>query len=154
MFSGCLLLSYAHSMALTGRGSKAVLLQLKGQVIRCISSKMNASNGLLSPRCLTAILALGAPIVCLVSQDLPKGVSIWEYINVSTRDDYQCCSDSADIAQIAFDEGMVHQKAMCRLLIKSSTGFQDTNSLALLQYLSNYVDMYVSFKCSFLLTIF
>jgi hypothetical protein len=30
MFGGCELLSYAHLMVLTGQGSKAVLLRLKG----------------------------------------------------------------------------------------------------------------------------
>lgn len=146
MFSGCLLLSYAYSMALTGLGTKTVLLELKSQVIRCISAKMKSSNSLLSPRCLTAILALGSPIVCLVSQDLPMGLSIWDYINASMRADYLCCQASAQIAQRALDERTVHRLAMRRLFVKSLASAQDPDSFALLQYVSNCMNMYVFFK--------
>ena len=133
MFSGYLLLSYAHYMALTGRGTKTVLLELKGQVIRHISSQMKSSDCLLSPWCLTAILALGSPIVCLVSRDLPKRLSIWEYINATMEEDYLCCPESADTAQSALDERIVHRQAIRKLLFKSSISFQDTDSLALLK---------------------
>lgn len=142
MFSGCLLLSYAYSMALTGKGTKTVLLELKSQVIRRISSKMKSSDGLFSPQGLIAILALGAPIVCLVSQDLPKCLSIWDYINVSAQEDWLCCTASADTAQQALEERVVHRQAMCRLFSKSNTIYQDASNLALLQYVSNCVDLY------------
>src|ERR1700761_2911777 len=59
LHNGFELISYAHSMALTGQGSRSKLLGLKGQVIRRVSAKMEASDGLLNPRCLTAVLALG-----------------------------------------------------------------------------------------------
>jgi hypothetical protein len=146
MFSGCLLLSYAHYMALTGRGTNTVLLELKGQVIRRISAKMRSSNGLLSPRCLTAILALGAPIVCLVSRDLPQRLSIGEYIKVSMEEDYLCCPQSANTAQSSLGERIVHRQAMRRLFFKSNATFKDADSLALLQYISNYINMYASFE--------
>jgi hypothetical protein len=146
MFSGCLLLSYAHSMALTGQGTKTLLLQLKSQVIRRISAKMRSSEGLLSPQCLTAILALGAPIVCLVSQDLPKCLSISDYIKVSAQEDYLCCLASADTAQHALEERIIHRQAMRRLFFKSIASFKNAHNLALLQYISNSINMYASFK--------
>ena len=68
MLSGCLLLSYAHSVALICQGTMTMMLELKSKVIRRISTKMGTAEGLLSPQCLAAILALGAPIVCLFSQ--------------------------------------------------------------------------------------
>jgi hypothetical protein len=141
MFSGCQLLAYAHSMALTGDGTKTVLLELKTQVIRRISATMKSSDGFLSPWSLTAILALGAPIVCLVSQDLPKRLSIREYINASMQDYSLCCQDSADIAHRALDERLVHRQALYRLLLKSSSCCTDAEGLALLQYVSNCVKM-------------
>lgn len=142
MFSGCILLSYAYYMALTGHGTKTVLLELKGQVIRRLSAKMTSSNDLLSPQCLTAILALGAPIVCLVSRDLPQRLSITQYIKVSMEEDYLCCQQSANAAQRSLDETIVHRQAMQRLLVRGGRSFKDTNSLALLQYVSNCINMY------------
>jgi hypothetical protein len=144
-FSGCLLLSYAYSMALTGLGTKAALLELKGQLISRIARKMQLSDGLLSPWCLTAIMALGAPIVCLTSQDLPKSLSIWDYIMESMRDDTLCCSTSADIAKFALHEQAVHWQALRRLLFKSSASFHDVKGTALLAYVSNCMEMYVFF---------
>ncbi len=146
MFSGCLLLSYAHTMALTGHGTKVVLLQLKSRVIGRITAKIKSSGSLLSPRCLTAILALGAPIVCLVSRDLPNSLSMWDYINASMQNDYLCCPDSADKARSALEERIVHQQAIRRLFLKSSARFHDADNLALWRYVSNCMDMYASFK--------
>ncbi|KAK5033183.1 hypothetical protein LTS07_003484 [Exophiala sideris] len=115
MFCGCLLLSYAHTMALTAAGKRTVLLQLKGHVIRYINTKLATSN-MLSPRSLTAILALGAPIVCLASQDLPNFLNIRDYVDASTKGDYLCCRECSDTAQRALAERIVHRKAMERLL--------------------------------------
>ena len=142
MCSGCQLVSYAHYMALTGSGTKMVLLELKGQVIRHLSAKMKCSNGVLSPQCLTAILALGAPILCLVSRDMPKGLSIPEYIRVSMEENYLCCQESADAAQSSLDERIVHRQAIQRLFLESEGQFQDVTSLELLQYVSNCINMY------------
>ena len=142
LFDAFLLLSYAHHMALTGRGSKTVVLNLKGQVIRHIGTKMETSDGLLSPQCLTAILALGTSIVCLVSQDLPMRLNIWEYINASMQEDYLCClQESADKAQSALNERTVHRQAINKLLSRSKASFKDADSLALLQYVCNWMDM-------------
>ena len=147
LFSALLLLSYAHYVALTGQGSKTVVLELKGQVIRRVGAKMKASNGLLSPRCLTAVLALGTAIVCLVSQDLPMSLSIWEYINASMKEDYICClPESASKAQIALEERIFHRQALHKLLRGSRTSFKDSDSLALLEYVSNWMDMLVALQ--------
>jgi hypothetical protein len=136
MFSGCVLLSYANTMALSGSGTKRILLELKGQVISQISAKIESSDGLLSPQCLIAILALGSPIVCLVSQDLPHLLSIWEYINVSQYADYLCCQSSADRAQQDLDERKVHWQALGDMFSKINGIFRDEESLSLLLYLS------------------
>lgn len=143
MFSSCLLLGYAHYMALTGQGTTMTLLELKSQVIHQLTAKMNFSDGLLSPRCLIAILALGAPIVCLVSRDLPKGLSIREYINVTLEEDYLCSEESAVVALSSRNEQIVHRHALRRLFLKSNTNLQDGESSALLRYISNYINMCV-----------
>ena len=142
MFSSCLLLSYAHYMALTGFGTKTVLLKLKGKVIHYLSTKIKSSAGVLGPRCLIAILALGSPILCLVSQDMPKGLSVREYIRVSTEENYLCCQESADAAESSLDERNIHQQAIQRLFLGSEGQFQDIKSLALLKYVSNCINMY------------
>ena len=154
MFSGCLLLSYAQSMALTGQGTKTTLLELKSQVIRRISAKTGSSVGLLSPQCLTAILALGAPIVCMVSQDLPQRLSISDYINVSAQEDYLCCAASANTAQRALEERIVHRQAMRRLFSKTNASSQDADNIALLQYISDSINMYASLRFSCILAIY
>ncbi|KAL7892965.1 hypothetical protein HDV64DRAFT_289344 [Trichoderma sp. TUCIM 5745] len=133
MLSGCLLLSYAHYMALTGHGTTTALLELKSQVMHRLSAEMNLSHGLLSPRCLTAILALGAPIVCLLSRDMPQGLSIREYIDATLEKDYLCNEQSAAIAQCSLEEQIVHRHALSKLFLKTSANFQDADSLALLQ---------------------
>ena len=141
MSSGYLLLSYAHWMALTGRGTKAVLLDLKSQVIRSISRKIKCSDGLLSPWLLTAVLALGAPIVCLVSHDLPRGMSIGEYVTASMQDCSLCCQEAAVTANEALDERIMHRQALDKLFLKSRVTFLDPDSTALLHYVSNCVNM-------------
>lgn len=147
LFTATLLLSYAHSMGLTGTGKKTVLLELKSQIIRRISAKMRSSNGLLGPRCLTGILALGAPVVCLVSQDLPKRLSIQDFTNASMQDDVLCCQRKyadqyADLAVGSLEEGTIHRQAVQRVLSGNTASFRDADSIALLQYISNNLSMY------------
>ena len=147
MFNGYLLLNYAYQMAYTGHGTRMRLLELKGQLIRCINENIKLSGGVLSPRCLTAILALGAPVVCLVSQDLPHGRTMYDYIFGSRQGEYLCClPESADAGQRALDEQIVHRQPMQGLFSTSSASFQDPDSVALLQYLSNHMNLQVSFK--------
>lgn len=143
ILSSCLLLSYAHYMALTGHGTTTVLLELKSQVMHRLSAEMSLSHGLLSPRCLTAIVALGAPIVCLLSRDMPQGLSIREHIDATLEEDYLCNEQSAAIAQCSLEEQIVHRHALAKLFLKTSANFQDADSLALLQYISNYINMHV-----------
>ena len=144
MFNAFILLSYAYTLALTGHGSKKVLLELKGQVIRLLNARIKTSDGYLSPRCLTMILALGSPVVCLLSQDLPKRLSVWEYNNTELDNGFLCCRpESAEKARKALEERIVHRQAMSRILSKSRGDSQDVESLELLQYLSNCVTMYV-----------
>lgn len=142
MFTGCLLLSYAHRMALTGQGKKTILLHLKGQVIKHIHTNLESPEGVVGPRCLTAILALGAPIVCLASQDLPKSLNIRDYVDASSKGDYLCCRECSDTAQRAHGERIVHKKAMERLLLVNKVANQDSDSVALLQYVANHMKMY------------
>lgn len=144
ILSSCLLLSYAHYMALTGCGTTTALLELKSQVMHRLSAEMTLSHGLLSPRCLTAIVALGAPIVCLLSRDLPQGLSIREYIDATLEEDYLCNEQSAAIGQCSLEEQIVHRHALSKLFLKTSANFQDADSLALLHYISNYINMHVS----------
>ena len=147
LFNAFLLLSYAHCMALTGQGSKTTVLDLKGQLIRRIGKKMETSEGSLSPWYMTAILVLETPIVCLVSRDLPMRLSMSEYIHASMQEDYLCClQESADKAQSALDERIVHRQAMNEILNKSKAGFKDAHSLALLQYVCNWTAMWVHSK--------
>jgi hypothetical protein len=114
-----------------------------------MSVRIKSTEGLLSPWCLTAILALAAPIVCLLSQDLPQNLAVWEYLHASVKDDFQCCSpEAAERAHIALEERTVHRLAMCRLLVKCRANFKDADSLAFLRYVSNYVDMYVFHEIS------
>ncbi|KAN0116953.1 hypothetical protein V8E51_002930 [Hyaloscypha variabilis] len=148
MLSGCMLVSYANTMALSGSGTKAALLGLKGQVINRINAKIESSGGLLSPQCLVAILALGAPIVCLVSQDLPHSLSIWDYINITQHAEYLCCTSFAEIAQNAHDERKVHSQAMYNLFSKISGRFRDQDSFSLLLYLSNYMDLTMALQAA------
>ncbi|KAL7949265.1 hypothetical protein V8C42DRAFT_361842 [Trichoderma barbatum] len=142
MFTSCLLLGYAYHMALTGQGTRMILLELKSQVIRHLTAKMNTSDGMLSPRCLIAILALGAPIVCLVSRDLPRGLSIREYINMTLEEDCLCNEESAVVARVSLSEQIVHRQALHRLFLKTRANFQDLESIALLRYISNHMNMY------------
>ncbi|KAE9376531.1 hypothetical protein N431DRAFT_554920 [Stipitochalara longipes BDJ] len=127
MLSGCMLLSYANTMALSGSGTKATLLGLKGQVINRINAKIESSGGLLSPQCFVAILALGAPIVCLVSQDLPH---------------------SLKISQNALYERKMHSQAIDNLFSKISGRFRDQDSFSLLLYLSNYRDLTMALEAA------
>lgn len=145
MYSGYLLLSYAYYIALTGHGTKTVLFELKSQVIGYISAKIKSSDDGLSLECLTSILALGTPIVCLVSRDLPQRLSMREYIDVSMEEGYLCCQDSANTAQVALEERIIHRQAVRNLLLKKSTGPQDTDNPAILEYVTNYLNMYAPF---------
>jgi hypothetical protein len=147
MFGGYVLLSYAHSMVLTGQGSKAILLRLKGLVIHHISERIKSTSGLLSPWCLTAVLALASPIVCLISQDLPQNMTVREYFDASVEDNFQCCCpESAEITHHALEERAVHQQAMRKIFCRSHAYFQDAVNLAFLRYISNSAEVYVSLR--------
>lgn len=148
MFSSCLLVGYARHTALTGQGTSTTLLELKSQVMRHLTSKMNSPEGLLSPRSLVAILALGAPIVCLVSGDFPRGLSIREYINVTLEEVYLCNEESAVAALSSYSEQGVHRQAPRRLFLRTKANFQDGDSIALLQYISNFMKLWVLFLSS------
>ncbi|KAL7794938.1 hypothetical protein V8C43DRAFT_321688 [Trichoderma afarasin] len=141
IFTSCLLLGYAYHLALTGQGTMTMLLELKSQVIRHLTAKMNISDGLLSPRCLIAILALGAPIVCLVSRDLPRCLRIGESINMMLEEEDLCSEESAMFSPASLHEQVVHRSALRRLFLKARANFQDPESVALLQYISNYMNI-------------
>ncbi|KAL5092955.1 hypothetical protein Trisim1_000681 [Trichoderma cf. simile WF8] len=141
IFTSCLLLGYAYHLALTGQGTMTMLLELKSQVIRHLTAKMNTSDGLLSPRCLIAILALGAPIVCLVSRDLPRCLRIGESINMMLEEEYLCSEESEMFSPATLHEQVVHRSALRRLFLKARANFQDPESVALLQYISNYMNI-------------
>ncbi|KAL6786387.1 hypothetical protein J3E68DRAFT_447317 [Trichoderma sp. SZMC 28012] len=141
IFTSCLLLGYAYHLALTGQGTMTMLLELKSQVIRHLTAKMNTSDGLLSPRCLIAILALGAPIVCLVSRDLPRCLRIGESINMMLEEESLCSEESAMFSPASLHEQVVHRSALRRLFLKARANFQDPESVALLQYISNYMNI-------------
>ncbi|KAL6828850.1 hypothetical protein J3E69DRAFT_354470 [Trichoderma sp. SZMC 28015] len=143
IFTSCLLLGYAYHLALTGQGTMTMLLELKSQVIRHLTAKMNISDGLLSPRCLIAILALGAPIVCLVSRDLPRCLRIGESINMMLEEECLFSEESAMFSPASLHEQVVHRSALRRLFLKARANFQDPESVALLQYISNYMNMCV-----------
>ncbi|KAL7933081.1 hypothetical protein V8C35DRAFT_327860 [Trichoderma chlorosporum] len=143
MLTSCLLLGYAHRMALTGRGTRMTLLELKSQVISHLAAKMDTSDELLSPRCLIAILTLGAPIVCLMSRDLPKGLSIREDVHMMLDEDYLCNEEAALMPRTSLNEQVVHRQALRRLFFKTKAQFQDVESIALLHYISNYINMCV-----------
>ena len=138
----CLLLDYAYYMVFTGQGTKLVLLKLKGELIRHINKIIEGAKGMLSLRCLTAILALENSAVCLVSQDLPHGRRMWDYIHGSLLNEFLCClPESLDIAQCADNEQAVHRQLMQMLFPTSCTSFRDAESLMLERYLSNYMKM-------------
>ncbi|KAK5054545.1 hypothetical protein LTR84_001436 [Exophiala bonariae] len=141
MLSACRLLSYAHSMALTGLGTRTMLLELKSHVIQNLTANLKSSNFLLSPQSLTAILVLSAPIVCLVSHDLPNRLSMWDYLIASMQDDNVCCPESAETAQRALKERTLHRQATRRLFDTSSESYLDAESTTLLRYVSNWMNI-------------
>lgn len=142
MYSSYHLLNYAYSMAFTGIGTKTDLLKLKGRLIRHISESIKSSEGVLRPRCLTAILALGAPVVCLASQELPNGRNMGDYIHGSPQGEFLCCRpESATAGRRALNEQIVHRQPMRKFFLTSSANFQDADSLVLLQYLSNHINI-------------
>lgn len=145
MLSACRLLSYAHSMSLTGLGTKTMILELKSQVIQNLTANLKSSNFMLSPQGLVAILALSAPIVCLMSHDLPKRLSMWDYLILSMKDDAICCPESAETARRALYERILHLKATRRLFDSSSARYRDAKSTTLLRYVSNCMNMSVPF---------
>jgi hypothetical protein len=147
IYRGYLLLNYAYSLALTGHGTKMELLKLKGQPICHVNENIKSSNGVLSPQCLTAIMALGGPVVCLVSQDLSSGRSLLDYIDGDLPDEYLCCRpESADTGKRALNEQKVHCQPTHKLFSMSSASYKDADSIALLHYLSNHISMSVSLR--------
>lgn len=141
LLDSCLMLSYAYRMALTGRGTKAALLQLKSRIFRCLTARIEAWDSLLRPRCLIPVLALGAPVVCLVSQDLPGRMSFSDYISASTLDGGLCCVEFANIAGRALQERLRYWQVISRLLCDTIKTPQDADGFALLRYISNCMNM-------------
>ena len=140
LVDGSLLLGYAYRMALTGHGTRTGLLELKSKVFHHVGTRL-ASGSVLSPRVLTAVLALGSPVVCLVSQDLPQHLTLLEYISTSTQGDCLCSEEFANVAQHAIRERTTYLHAMRGLLSLSNSLRYDANSLALLRYICNCMEM-------------
>jgi len=59
-----------------------------------------------------------------------------------------CCPESAEIAQSALQERIVHRQAMHRLVPKSYANLQDADSIAFLRYVSNSVDISMAIEAA------
>ncbi|KAF2672740.1 hypothetical protein BT63DRAFT_135270 [Microthyrium microscopicum] len=149
MFDACVLLSYAHAMALTGHGSKKILFELKGQVMQRLTASMNSSGGFLNPRALIAVLALGSPVVSLTSQDVPYGLPMWEFIHTTANPSSFCCRpDSADNAKKGHGEQLVHRQAMYKFLLSAKQESEDVEGLELIKYVSNCANISMALDAS------
>ena len=141
LVDSCLLLTYAQHMALTGRGTLTALLERKRKIFRHIRLKVEISDSLLSPQYVFAVLALGAPIVCLVSQNLPKRLTMLEYIFESSRNDSLCSPEFARVAERAHEEQLIYRQAICRLLSRSKALSHDAEDFALLRHIINSMNV-------------
>lgn len=138
----CTLLQTAQLTALTGRGKTAELLGLKAQVIRSISTELCQRERTLSLQCIGGIMSLGSPIVSLISQDLPQGLSIEEYVEASMRDKATCNKDFALVAKRASHESGVHWMQLRDLISKSRNRKPLLGQFDLMGYIFRYMQMY------------
>ncbi len=63
-YAGCLLLCYAYYLVITGKGSNASLMWLKGNVINLVRQAVSDPKKMASLDTMIAVMALGTPIVC------------------------------------------------------------------------------------------
>lgn len=100
MFAGCLLLCSAYQFALTGKGSRLMLMRLKDEAIREVNRALSSVDGRARMETLVTVLILGMPIVCLFTNQLPQYLDMEEDI---TRAERMCQFDDKTIRIIEAD---------------------------------------------------
>lgn len=138
---GCILLMVAQSMAVTGRGQRVELLELKAQVLRSVSRELNQALSAPNWEYMVAIMLLGSPIVCLLSQDLPNGLGLGGYIEASTLGREVCCPEAAAITKRAAYERRLHWRHLHEMLFQAGALDQQAQREDPLHYLYRYKTM-------------
>lgn len=133
--AGCMLLTTAQTMAVTGKGTRADLLELKAQVLRSISRNISRASGPPSLECMAVGTLLCSPIVCLLSQDLPNGLSFGKYVEASTQGIHVCCPEAATAAKIATCERKVHWRHLLKFSSEVERSDQQAEQIELFRYL-------------------
>lgn len=135
------LLMTAQSMAVAGKGSRVRLLHLKDLALRSLSSQLSQTHG--SPRLdtMATIALLSSPIVCLLSQDLPFGLSIEVYAGRVAQGTDTCCPAAVAVANNAAEERAVHWNHLTELTSKCNLSQHEPNEIAFLEYVNHYRSM-------------
>lgn len=141
LINGYVLVTTAYSMAVSGSGDKKAFLHLKEQLLRCVLQDMQERKGRASLRAMGTMMLLGSPIVCLLSQGLPGGLPIKEYLAACADGGRVCCTDSASIAKDSLREKDVHWQALKEMIRRDQHLHWRITQLDWLRYLSRYLEM-------------
>lgn len=116
MFTGCLLLSSAHQIAMTGKGSQVGLMELKGELIRAVNAAISTLERPAKLEILIAVLILGMPLVSLVTNQVPGCIPLRDYIDradqMAKSDDTTPCTTK----EVIMREYETHYAAVTSLL--------------------------------------
>lgn len=141
LLNGYVLVTTAYSMAISGNGDKKAFLHLKEHLLRCVLQDMQERKGRASLRAMGTMMLLGSPIVCLLSQGLPGGLPIKEYLAACADGGRVCCTDSASIAKDSLREKDVHWRALKEMIRRDQHLHWRISQLDWLRYLSRYLEM-------------
>ena len=139
-----LLLGFSQAMVITGKGTRADLLDLKAVVLRSLSKSLSQARSSAVPECVAAVLLLGSPIVCLATQDLPNGLSFEDYIEASGRGSDVCCQNAAFATKGAARERNMHWRSFELLFSRVEWSDYHASEVEPLRYLCRYWEMSVS----------
>lgn len=137
----CSTVATAYRLATTGSGCRTSVLNSKAEVLKAVSQRV--IQGSLSSYTLGSMLMMGAPILCLVTHDLPDGLDIMSYIEVTKGPNSLCCANWADAAQTPMQERYFHWKGMQEGLRVLEAEKQNRRDSGLLKYLNKYMSLSV-----------
>lgn len=136
--NGYLLVTIAYSIGVTGDGSKFLFLCLKERLLRYVSQNLQERQGQASLQCMGVILLLGLPIVCLLGQDLPRGLQIKECLTATEHSDQFHCAGFTKTAKESLSERKVHWRALWAMIRQKRNLTENDKEHSWLNYLSRY----------------
>ncbi|KIV96907.1 hypothetical protein PV10_00720 [Exophiala mesophila] len=117
-YAACLLLCHAYYLVISGRGASTALMSLKGQVMKRVNRAMDDPDQAANLDTMIAVMALGTPIVCEVTNSSTDGSQASDSRSSDSRStaSFSSPESTSSLAESTAIEYHLHYQAVTRLL--------------------------------------